>query len=60
MFLNLKYSSGLQPITSLKSELLRRYLLFLFFYKNIYFKEHLIGAAFDAALIISEKELAPD
>ena len=39
---NLKYTSDLQPVTSLKNELLRRYLLFLFFWKNIYFMEHLM------------------
>ena len=31
---NLKYTSDLQPVTSLKNELLRRYLLFLFFLKE--------------------------
>ena len=56
---NLKYTSGLQPVTSLKSELLRGHLLFLFL------KEHLFHgtpdrAAFEAVLVISEKELAPD
>ena len=56
----LKYTSGLQPVTSLKSELLHRYLLFLFFARTSYFKEHLIGAAFEAVLISSEIELAPD
>ena len=56
---NLKYTSGLQPVTSLKSELLRSYLLFLFL------KEHLFHgtprrAAFEAVFVISEKELALD
>ena len=36
------------------------YLLFLFFWKNIYLKERLIGAAFEAILISGEKELTPD
>ena len=30
------------------------------FHWNIYFKEHEIGAAFKAVLIICEMELAPD
>ena len=56
------YKMGL---TSLKSELLRSYFLFLFFCrniycKNIYYKKHLTEAAFEAVLIISKIELAPD
>ena len=38
---NLKYTSGLQPVTSLKSELLRSIYCF-FFWKNLYSMEHLI------------------
>ena len=38
---NLKCTSGLQPVTSLKSELLRSIYCF-FFWKNLYFMEHLI------------------
>ena len=41
----LKYTNGLQPVSS-------RW--------NLYFKEHLIEAAFEAVLIIIEIELAPD
>ena len=56
---NLKYTSGLQLVTSLKSELLHRYLLFLFLQEHLS-QEYLIGAAFEAVLIISEIELALD
>ena len=55
----LKYTNGLQPVTSLKSGLRHRYLLFSFFL-IIYFKEHLKEAAFEAVLIVSEIELALD
>ena len=35
----LEYISGLQPVTSLKSELLHRYLMFLFFARTSLLKE---------------------
>ena len=57
----LKYTNGLQPVTSLKSELFHRYLLFPFSpvgsILNIYIERE---AAFEGVLIISETELAPD
>ena len=57
----LKYTNGLQLVTSFKSELLHRYFLFPFFpgtsILNIFaYRE----AAFAAVLVINEIELAPD
>lgn len=57
----LENTNGLQPVTSIESELVRRYLLFPFFVGTsilnvyIYRKRE---AAFEASLIISEIELA--
>ena len=56
---NLKYISGLQPVASLKSELLRGCLLFLFLKERL-FHGTPDRAAFETALVTSEKELAPD
>ena len=53
----LKYTNGVGPVASLNSELLHRYLLFLFF-AGTSFNEHFVEAAFEAVLIISEIELA--
>ena len=57
----LENTNGLQPLTSIESELVRRYLLFPFFVGTsilnvyIYRKRE---TAFEASLIISEIELA--
>ena len=53
----LKYNNGVGPVASLNSELLHRYLLFLFF-AGTSFNEHFVEAAFEVVLIISEIELA--
>ena len=57
----LKYTNGVQLVTSLKSELLHRYLLYSFFagisISNLFTYR---GAAFAAVLIVNEIELAPD
>ena len=56
---NLKYTSGLQPVTSLKSELLRGFLLFLFLKERL-FHGTPDRATLETVLVTSEKELVPD